>query len=125
MGDYPTRGQRSGDPYKPVVIRDYDRIMRVRLFPALGHLRLTGVRAKDVQAFVDRLVADGVASATVDSAVTPLRAFYRRAVARGDAQVNPTVGIEKPAVRCGTRTVVSPVDAERMIAALDGADRVL
>ena len=29
---------RSGDAYKPVVVRDYDRIFRARILPALGHL---------------------------------------------------------------------------------------
>ena len=80
---------------------------------------------KDVQRLVDGLVGKDVAPATIDTAITPLKAFYRRALGRGEAQINPTVGIEKPSVRPGARKVVSPIEAERMIAALNGADRVL
>lgn len=116
---------RSGDRFKPVTIRDYRRIFRVRIRPALGHLHLDEITAKDVQAFVDDLVRDGVAPATIDAAVTPLKAFFRRAVARGEARVNPTIGIEKPGVRCAPRPVVSPAQAAAMIDALDGADKVL
>jgi integrase len=71
------------------------------------------------------LIKDGLAPATIDAAVTPLKALYRRAVARGDVRANPTVGIEKPAVRSAARLVVSPADAKTMITALDAADRAL
>ncbi|HWX95445.1 MAG TPA: tyrosine-type recombinase/integrase [Solirubrobacteraceae bacterium] len=116
---------RSGDPYKPQARRDYDRILRVRILPALGHMRLTEVTTRDVQALVDDLVSKGAAPATVDTVTTPLKALYRRAVARGDVRANPTVGIEKPGVRSAPRSVVSPEQAAAMIAVLSGADRVL
>lgn len=74
---------------------------------------------------MDDLVRKGLAPATIDAALTPLRALYRRAVARGDATVNPTVGIEKPAVRYGERRVVPPDQAEAMIAALEPVERAL
>jgi integrase len=116
---------RSGDPFKPVTVRDYDRIFHARILPALGHLRLAEITPLDVQRFVDDLVGNGHAPATIDAALTPLRAFFRRAAARGEARANPTLRIEKPGVRCAPRSVVSPVQAAAMIDALDGADRVL
>lgn len=99
---------RSGDPYKPSAIRDYERNLRLRILPPLGHLRLREVTVRDLQRVVDDLVRKGLASATISSAITPVGALYRRAVARGDATANPTVGIEKPAVRCKVRRVVPP-----------------
>ena len=71
------------------------------------------------------LVKDKCAPATIDSALTPLRALYRRAVARGDVTANPTLRIEKPAVRCKVRVVATPVEASARLAALDPADRPL
>ena len=94
---------RSGDPYKPVAVRDYERLLRTKVLPVLGHLRLNEVQTRDVQKLIDGLVEGGAAPATVDAAVTPLRALYRRSVARGDARANPTVGIEKPSVRPAPR----------------------
>lgn len=116
---------RSGDPYKPSAIRAYEQNLRLRVLPELGRLRLAEVTTRDVQRVVDGLVRAGLAPATIDSALTPLRALYRRALARGDVKINPTVGIEKPAVRCGDRRVVPPPEADRMIAALDRPERAL
>ncbi len=53
----------------------------------------------------------------------PLRAIYRRAVARGEVSVNPTRGLEMPAIRRHIRYVTSPDQAERSLDALTGADR--
>jgi integrase len=116
---------RSGDRYKPVAVRSYEKELRLRVLPTLGQLRLDEISTRDVQRIVDGLVAAGSAPATISSTLTPLKALYRRAVARGEARGNPTVGVEKPAVRCAPRRVVSPTEAEAMIAALTGADRVL
>ncbi len=90
---------RSGDRYKPAAIRGYERNLRLRILPPLEHLRLEEVTTKDVQKVVDDLVSAGLSPATIDSAITPLKALYRRAVARGEARSNPTTGVEKPAVR--------------------------
>jgi integrase len=115
---------RSGDPFKPGTIRDYERCIRsYGVRDALGHHRVREVRTADVQRWIDRLVTDGkLAPATIDTALTPLRAFYRRALVRGEAGVNPTLGIMKPAVRCKVRRVVSPAQACAMLDALDGHD---
>ncbi|MDQ4026196.1 MAG: N-terminal phage integrase SAM-like domain-containing protein [Actinomycetota bacterium] len=48
---------RSGDRYKPSAIRGYERSLRLRILPELGHLRVSAVRRRDVQDFADRLDA--------------------------------------------------------------------
>ncbi len=116
---------RSGDPYKPGAIRGYDRNLRLRVTPVLGERRLSEITTQDVQVLVDGLVKKGLEPATIDSALTPLKALYRRALARGEVRVNPTVGIEKPAVRSKAKRVVLPGDAEAMIRALDSDERAL
>ena len=117
---------RSGDPFKPSTIRDYERcIRRFGFRDAFGHVRVRELRTVDVQRWVDDMTLAGKPPATVDTAVTPLKAFYRRALARGEATVNPFAGIMKPAVRCEVRDVVSPVLAAAMIDALEDVDRQL
>jgi integrase len=116
---------RSGDPYKPAAIRAYERELRLHVVPTLGHLRMTEIRPKDVQRLVDGLVAAGLAPASVDAAVTPLRAMCRRAAARGEIRSNPTLRIEKPAVRCKQKRVVAPEVATAMLAALPAKERAL
>ena len=68
--------------------------MRIRILPALGSARLADVRRPDVQALVDRLLAEGLSPSTIRCAVLPLRAIFRRAVSRGELAANPCYGIE-------------------------------
>ncbi len=55
----------------------------------------------------------------------PLRAIFRRAVARGDIGVNPTSGLELPAVRGRRERIASPNEAAKLIEALPERDRAL
>jgi hypothetical protein len=48
---------RTGRPYKPSTRRGYARDVRNDVVPAIGGLRLTDVRRRDVQALVDDLRA--------------------------------------------------------------------
>ncbi len=114
---------RSGDPYKPSAIRAYDDHLERRVLPALGSRRLADVRRCDVQDLVDQLVAAKLAPSTVKGAILPLRAIYRRAVARGDVAVNPTSGVEVPAVRGGRDRIASPQEARHLLDVLPVGDR--
>ena len=90
---------RSGDEYKPSVVRGYDQALRDYVLPALGRRRLSDLRRAGVQELVDELVSEGLGASTVRNALMPLRVICRRAMARGDLHVNPTVGLELPAMR--------------------------
>lgn len=116
---------RSGDPYKPAAIRGYEHVLTTRVLPRLGHLRLREVTTPDVQRLVDALGEQGLAPATIDTAITPMKAIYRWANQRGMAAGSPARGVAKPAVRCKVRRVASPAQAGAMLTALDPADRPL
>ncbi|MDP8909320.1 MAG: site-specific integrase [Chloroflexota bacterium] len=116
---------RSGDPYKPSAVRAYKQQLERRVLPALGGRRLADVRRSDVQDLGDKLVAAGLAPSTVQCSILPLRAIYRRAVARGEIAVNPTSGIEVPAVRGGRDRIASPQEARQLLDALSVEDRPL
>jgi len=81
---------RSGDPYKPSTIRDYEQCLRrYGVREALGGHRVRELRTIHAQRWVDKLVLDGkCAPATIDTAIAPLQAFCRRALVRGEATVN-------------------------------------
>ncbi len=115
---------RSGDVYKPSVVRSYDSALRLRVLPELGARRLTDIERADLQALVDRMVIDGHGASTIRNALLPVRANYRRALVRGDVAVNPTTGLELPAVRGSRERVASPDEAKQLLAALD-RDRAL
>jgi integrase len=115
---------RSGDPYKPSVLRGYEQALRDRIYPDLGGAKLGDLTRHDVQALVDRLDEAGLSPSTVRNALLPLRAICRRALARGQIVVNPTHGLELRAVRSARDRVADPVEAAELLAALD-ADQAL
>ena len=115
---------RSGDPYKPSALRRYRIALEQTILPELGGRRLSDVRTTDVQDLAERLQSAGGEPSTIRNTLMPLRAIYRRHVARGTVDVNPTTGVELPAVRSKRPVIVSPADAERLVSALD-SDRAL
>jgi len=115
---------RSGDRYKPSAIRNYEASLRLRVEPDLGACRLSDIGRTDLQDLADRLLADGSDPSTIKTTFMPLRAIYRRAIARGEVALNPTTGLELPAVRGRRERIASPEEAARLIAALP-CDRAL
>jgi integrase len=119
---------RSGDAYKPSTIRSYERALRGgALSPGLlrefGRFRLSDLSLDDVQAFADGLLAAGAQPSTIRNAIMPLRVICRWR--RREVAVNPTAGLLLPAVRLGRDRIASPLEAERLLAALRPSDRPL
>ena len=116
---------RSGDPFKPAAIRSYERAMRLRLLPELGSVKLAEIRRPDLQHLVDRLLAERLNPSTIQTTLLPLRGIFRRALSRGELAVNPTAGLEMPAVRGRRERFATPEEAERLIAAVPLGDRAI
>ncbi|WP_217923645.1 tyrosine-type recombinase/integrase [Miltoncostaea oceani] len=116
---------RSGDRYKPSVIRGYEASLRRRILPDFGARRLSDVRRSDVQDLADRLLAEGLDPSSVRNALMPLRVLFRRAVSRGEVAVNPCERLQLPAVRGRRERIASPAEAARLIAAVPARDRAI
>jgi integrase len=116
---------RSGHLYKPSTIRGYEQALRLHVYPELGPLRLGDVRRADLQAFVDRILAEGADPSTARNALKPLHVIYRRALVRDQVGVNPTQGLELPAIRGHRERIASPAEAEALLAALPMNHRAL
>ena len=116
---------RSGDSYKPSAIRGYEAALRLRVLPELGATRVSTLSRADLQEFVDRLQGKGHDPSTIQTTLMPLRALYKRAVARGQVAVNPTTGLALPAVRSKRDRIASPKEAAELIGALPEEDRAL
>jgi integrase len=116
---------RSGDRYKPSTIRGYEQGLREYVQPEIGAAKLQELRRQDIQRLADDLSRREINASTVRNALMPLRAICRRALSRGDIQVNPTTGIEIAAVRgCRTRFATS-AEAHELIEAAPAQDRAL
>lgn len=117
--------QPSGARYKPSVLRMYESDLRRFIVPALGHLRLSELRRRDVQELVDELVGRGLSGSRVRGIVMPLRSICRRAIRNDELSVNPTAELDLPAADGVRDRVASVPEAEALLAALPGADRPL
>jgi integrase len=116
---------RGGDPYKPSALRSYEQGLRTHVLPRLGRERLTAISRTVIQDLVDEMVASGCAPSTTRNAVLPLRAIYRRAVARSEVMVNPTLGLALPSVRACRERIARPEEAAALIEAVPVDDRAL
>jgi integrase len=115
---------RSGRRYKPSALRGYEASLALHVLPSFGARRLDDLRLSEVQEFADRLTGDNDPS-TVRNAIGPLRVIYRHARLRGMITINPTTGLQLPAVEGGRDRVASPAEAERLLAALPEGDRAV
>jgi len=116
---------KSGLPYKPASLRNYELCLRLRIYPAIGGAKFTSIRRVDLQDLVDRLSAEGSDPTTIQCTLMPLRAMYRRALARGEVAINPTTALELPAIRSRRDRIASPAEAQQLLDALAEDDRPL
>lgn len=114
---------RSGAAYKPSSIRGYEAALLQRVYPEFGAVRLSDIRRRDLQGFVDRLLAEGLDASTIRNAVMPLRAIFRRAV--DDVPVNPTAKLTLPTPQGRRDRIASPEEAASLIAALPERDQAV
>jgi integrase len=116
---------RSGDPYKPSAVRGIEEALRLRWYPEVGAARLTEVRRSHIQRIVNGWLAKGLSPSTIRNSMNALRAIYRRALTLDDVMINPTRGVELPAVRGRRERVATAPEAAALIAAAPEEDRAL
>ena len=114
---------RGGHPYKPASVRDYERALRLRAYPALGSEPLDEITRGDLQAFVDELGEKGLAATTIETTVNAVRAIYRHEIGRDRLKVNPTRGVELPSGGARRERFATPAEAKALLAAVPVEDR--
>ena len=116
---------RAGERYKPSVVREYERSLRLHVLPTLGGARLSKIQGRDVQRLADEMLAAGTDPSTIRNALKPLQVIYRRAIEDGDLAVNLCERLRLPAARGRRERIASPTEAAALIAALRPEDRAL
>lgn len=116
---------RSGRPYKPAVLRLYRRDLETYVINDLGALRLSQLRRRDVQAFVDELVGRGLSGSRIRGIVNALRATLRRPLQDDEIVVNPTDRLNLPANSRHRERAASTAEAAKLLEALPVEQRPL
>lgn len=116
---------RSGKPYEPSTVRSYGGALRLRILGEIGSMRLGALDRRIVQDLVERWRADGLSASTVQNTLNPLQVLARRAVRSGELAIDPTDGLELPAIRGRRDRIASPAEAAALIEVLPKAERAL
>jgi integrase len=116
---------KSGERYKPSVVREYERSLRLHILPTLGGPRLSRIQRRDLQRLADELLASGADPSTIRNALKPLQVIFRRAIEDGDLAVNPCERLRLPAARGRRERIASPTEAAALVSALRSADHGL
>lgn len=117
---------RSGDRFKPSVVRSYRSCYGTHIAPAIGQRRVGSVTRRDVQAVIADMAAQGLSPSTVRNTMLPLRLIYRVAM-RDELGVvgSPLEGIELPAVRGKRERIATVGEASALVGACDERDRAI
>jgi hypothetical protein len=102
---------RSGDRYKPSVVRGYEQALRTYVLPDLGGVQLGALQRRDIQALVDRIARSGKSPSTVRNALLPLRAICRRALPAASSTTTRPAGSSFP--RSADAATASPSHTKR------------
>ena len=116
---------RAGERYKPSVVREYARSLRLHVLPALGGTKLSKIQRRDVKHVVDGMFSAGADPSTIRNAIKPLQVIYRRAIEDGDLAVNPCERLRLPAARGRRERIASPTEAAALLMAVRPEDRAL
>jgi integrase len=116
---------RSGERYKPSVVRGYERDIANHLLPAFGSAKPAEIRGGDVQRLIGRLEIDGKAASTIRNILMPMRVLYRRLLRLEEQTVSPMDHLELPAVRGQRLRIAPPEEAAVLIAAAPAEDRAI
>jgi len=114
--------QRNGHPYKPSVVRNYERDLNKRVIPEFGPKRLARLQRPELQRWADGLTRDRSPS-TVRNIVASLRALIAFAELRGWVHVNPCSGLRLPTGETKRDRIASASEAAQLIAAMRPTDR--
>jgi hypothetical protein len=102
---------RSGDRYKPSVIRSYEQALNRHVLPDLGGRPLGDVTTAELQELVERLRRKGLKASTIANAINPVQAIYRRATQLGHVMHNPCRDVSLPTIRGKRDHAADPDDA--------------
>ena len=116
---------RSDDVYKASVIADYEQALAAHIRPVLGARPLDQVERRHVMHLAEELQRRSLSPSRIRNVLMPLRVIYRRANDLEQMTGSPLDRLRLPAVRGQRDRIVEPDEAERMLAALTGTDRVV
>lgn len=109
---------RSGQCYKPSVLRGYEASLTKHVEPVIGRVKLGDLHIDRVQAMIERWIGEGQAPSSIRNHLNPLRVIFADARRRRLMAHNPLDGVAVPSGEVARDRIAAPVEAAALIAAL-------
>jgi integrase len=103
----------------------YETIIGVHLLPEFGSRKVSTITSELVQAYINRLVAEGVASGTVRNIYAALRNALNTGVRLKVLAINPCQGVRLPRAQHEEQTFLTAEEVKLVAEAIDPHYRVL
>ena len=121
----PTVLNRSGQVFKPSVLRGYESDLRRFVLPVFGNERISKIKRGDLQRLSDRFIGEGYSGSKIRNIVTAIKTVYRWAIEREITTSNPTIGLRLPNGVKHRHRAASREEAVELLNALPDELRVL
>jgi len=109
--------------WRPKTRQEFERILRVEVIPALGHLKPDEVKRGEVRALVDRLSDRAPIMANRVFEVT--RRLYTWAIGKDLVETSPCLGLSKPGVETQRDRVLSEDEIRAVWSACDAEPGII
>ena len=124
---------RNGDPYKPNLLRDYERDLHTSIYPLIGDIPVATLKPRDIEQLVGRLASQGrrdpretyqhstepLAASTIRNRLKPLQVICRRARLAGILDSDPFAPVSLPSSGGYRDRVIPKEDVIRMYTTVD------
>jgi integrase len=114
--------QITSEGRSPTTLREYQRLIKQRVSPALGPVAATKVTALELDEFYQGLTDEGLKPASVRQVHAILRAAFRQGVKWRYLSSNPAADASPPKLASRAGTVPTPAEVQKIIAAADADD---
>jgi integrase len=103
---------------KPTTVASYESLLRSRVRPAFGDWAMASVRPSDVQAWVGKMIEEGLSSSRIRQAHVVLSLIFQAAVRDGIVARNVAQGVRLPKLAREEAPYFDPATVDRIVEAM-------
>src|SRR5262249_30474640 len=107
---------------KDSTYEEYERVLRVHLYPAFGSKQFSKVTRKMVRELIAAKKKAGLSQSSIRNILAPMRGMYNHAIEDDDAQRNPASRMGKFNKKDGGKPAINPLTREETQVMLDKAE---
>jgi integrase len=107
---------------KDSTYEEYDRVLRIHLYPAFGSKKISKISRKMVRELIAAKKRDGLSQSSVRNILAPMRGMYNQAIEDDDVQRNPAARMGKFNKKEGGKPPINPLTREEVQTMLDKAE---